>query len=215
MKYINQLNFPDIPYVTRTDLEGAEREKGLNTTIRSSGCGLCAAIMVADRLLVDYTFDLVDAVELSYAVKANYKKGTCYKRFAPAFAEKLGLKNGYRVVTNIGEDGGQTVKHLHFHVLGGKKLTEVEVDALDSVAGGFAPEYVKYDVEGSEKEALLGSCQTIKAHAPKLLVSLYHRSEDMFALPELVKELNPDYSLYLRRFPYIPAWDLNLYAVKN
>ena len=53
MKYINQLNFPDIPYVTRTDLEGAEREKGLNTTIRSSGCGLCAAIMVADRLLVD------------------------------------------------------------------------------------------------------------------------------------------------------------------
>ena len=92
MKYINQLNFPDIPYVTRTDLEGAEREKGLNTTIRSSGCGLCAAIMVADRLLVDYTFDLTDAIELSYAVKANYKKGTCYKRFAPAFAEKMGLQ---------------------------------------------------------------------------------------------------------------------------
>lgn len=30
--------------------------------------------------------------------------------------------DGYRVVTNVGENGGQAVKHLHFHVLGGKKL---------------------------------------------------------------------------------------------
>jgi len=29
---------------------------------------------------------------------------------------------GYRVITNIGENGGQTVKHLHFHIIGGKKL---------------------------------------------------------------------------------------------
>lgn len=37
-------------------------------------------------------------------------------------AEKKGMKNGYRLVANCGEDGGQTVKHLHFHVLGGRKL---------------------------------------------------------------------------------------------
>ena len=37
-------------------------------------------------------------------------------------AKKEGLDNGYRVVSNIGEDGGQTVRHLHFHILGGKKL---------------------------------------------------------------------------------------------
>ncbi|MBR4852221.1 MAG: histidine triad nucleotide-binding protein [Clostridia bacterium] len=42
----------------------------------------------------------------------------------PAVAKEAGIQNGYRVITNIGEDGGQTVKHLHFHVLGGKKLTE-------------------------------------------------------------------------------------------
>lgn len=40
----------------------------------------------------------------------------------PVVAAQLGLKNGYRVLTNIGEDGGQTVKHLHFHILGGEKL---------------------------------------------------------------------------------------------
>ena len=42
----------------------------------------------------------------------------------PKIAASLGLQNGYRVITNVGEDGCQSVKHLHFHVLGGAKLPE-------------------------------------------------------------------------------------------
>ena len=42
----------------------------------------------------------------------------------PKIAKAEGLMNGYRVITNCGEDGCQSVKHLHFHVLGGKKLSE-------------------------------------------------------------------------------------------
>ena len=42
----------------------------------------------------------------------------------PEIAKAAGLTNGYRIVTNIGEDGGQTVKHLHFHLLGGQKFAE-------------------------------------------------------------------------------------------
>ena len=37
-------------------------------------------------------------------------------------AEDLKLENGFRIVNNCGEDGGQEVMHLHFHLLGGKKL---------------------------------------------------------------------------------------------
>ena len=40
----------------------------------------------------------------------------------PAIAAKEGLTNGYRVVSNCGADAGQTVHHLHFHILGGKEL---------------------------------------------------------------------------------------------
>ena len=41
-----------------------------------------------------------------------------------AVAEQEGVaESGYRVVTNIGEDGGQSVDHLHFHVLGGRRLS--------------------------------------------------------------------------------------------
>lgn len=42
----------------------------------------------------------------------------------PTIAKELGLKNGYRIINNCGENGCQTVKHLHFHILGGKKLPE-------------------------------------------------------------------------------------------
>ncbi|MBE6690370.1 MAG: histidine triad nucleotide-binding protein [Ruminococcaceae bacterium] len=42
----------------------------------------------------------------------------------PVIAKQEGLANGYRVLTNCGEDGCQSVKHLHFHILGGKKLSE-------------------------------------------------------------------------------------------
>ena len=43
----------------------------------------------------------------------------------PQIAAAEGLENGYRVITNCGEDGCQTVKHLHFHILGGKKLPDI------------------------------------------------------------------------------------------
>lgn len=42
----------------------------------------------------------------------------------PEIAKASGVENGYRVITNVGEDGCQSVKHLHFHILGGKKLSE-------------------------------------------------------------------------------------------
>ena len=42
----------------------------------------------------------------------------------PKIAQNEGLTNGYRVISNVGNDGCQSVKHLHFHILGGKQLSE-------------------------------------------------------------------------------------------
>lgn len=43
----------------------------------------------------------------------------------PKIAKMLNVsEDGYRVITNVGENGGQTIKHLHFHVIGGTKLGE-------------------------------------------------------------------------------------------
>ena len=40
----------------------------------------------------------------------------------PKIAKELGLTGGYRVVSNIGADAGQTVRHIHFHIIGGAPL---------------------------------------------------------------------------------------------
>lgn len=42
----------------------------------------------------------------------------------PKIAKMAGLSGGYRIISNCGEDACQSVKHLHFHIMGGKKLSE-------------------------------------------------------------------------------------------
>ena len=54
---------------------------------------------------------------------ANAAAVTEVLKVIPEIAKICGLGNGYRVITNVGEDGGQSVKHLHFHLLGGTKLS--------------------------------------------------------------------------------------------
>ena len=86
-------------------------------------------------------------------------------------------------------------------------LPFITVDSL-----GLLPDYIKYDVEGAEYEALLGSLETIKKSRPALLVSLYHRSKDMYHLPLFLSELS-GYRFYLCRLKCIPAWELNLILI--
>ena len=128
MKYINQLNYPHIPYPTRTQLSGEEFEKGKHTTIKTSGCGLCSAVMVAHRLIPNCEFELEDAINLSFDVKANEFIGTSYTRFAPAFAKKLGL---------IWENTNVQERMLYCLHTGGVVVVEVAGDQ-GSIPGVFS-----------------------------------------------------------------------------
>jgi len=94
-----------------------------------------------------------------------------------------------------------------------KSHSDIRVNSLDNILCGDKVDYIKYDVEGSEKEALIGSKSTIKTHRPSICLSIYHRSEDIFALPLMLHEMFPFYSCYIRKKKYIPAWDVNLYCV--
>ena len=91
------------------------------------------------------------------------------------------------------------------------KIVSIQARRPDSVISSI--DFIKYDVEGAEYNSILGSQLLIKSRKCDLLVSMYHRSEDLYELPLLLKEILPEYQLFLRRLPYIPAWDLNLYAI--
>ncbi len=94
----------------------------------------------------------------------------------------------------------------------GAKVKTVRAARLDENHEGPC-DYIKYDVEGAEREALEGSRGLIERTHPKLLVSLYHRTGDLIRLPELVRSMGYG-RLYIRRFEYVPAWDLDLIAAE-
>lgn len=92
------------------------------------------------------------------------------------------------------------------------KDEEISLVTVDSLGEPF--DYIKYDVEGAEYEALLGSDNTIKASYPTLLVSAYHRSRDIFFLVNYLYKRYPEYRIYLRRLRCIPAWEVDVILKK-
>ena len=85
----------------------------------------------------------------------------------------------------------------------------MEATDLDSLLQGAPVTLLKMDIEGSESKALAGAAHTIVTWRPKLYVCAYHRNEDLFSLPLQILSLCPDYKLYFRHSPYIPAWESN------
>lgn len=90
----------------------------------------------------------------------------------------------------------------------------VEVDSLDRLTEGRPVDFLKFDVEGAEERAVAGASSTIRQYGPAIIMSAYHRNEDLFALPLQILKLRPDYQVFLRHHPYIPAWDTNFYFTR-
>jgi len=74
----------------------------------------------------------------------------------------------------------------------------VAITNLDDTIYNFKPDYIKMDIEGSEKDALIGAKNIIKDFAPNLAISIYHRADDLWEIPLLIKELNPNYTFTIR-----------------
>ncbi len=152
--------------------------------------------------------------------RRNHKKLCDYAQGESAFEIKAYKSAAWDKTETLIFDGSGNrnstlVSSDSMPVTKGAKVVEVDACSLDGVLAGERIDYIKYDVEGAEREALAGSHESIEAHRPALLVSLYHRSEDIFELPLLLKKKYPDYKFYMRRREYIPAWDTVLLAVKE
>ena len=91
---------------------------------------------------------------------------------------------------------------------GKDKIEALTVDSLN-----LNPTYIKMDVEGQEVAAINGAKQTILSHKPKMLISAYHRTDDLITIPKAVFDIRDDYKIYIRHFSYLPAWDTNFYFI--
>jgi FkbM family methyltransferase len=111
---------------------------------------------------------------------------------------ELGIAAG----SNINDDATVSVQ-----------LTSLDEFFSDRPARDY-PSFIKLDVEGSEREALIGAQGIIRTARPKLAVCVYHKPEDVFTLTKLVYELNSRYEFFLKHYsPYV--WDTVLYAYER
>ncbi|MCI8535114.1 MAG: FkbM family methyltransferase [Hungatella sp.] len=76
----------------------------------------------------------------------------------------------------------------------------IDVVSLDEAIYDKRPTFIKMDIEGSEQEAIKGCQNILKDYKPKLAVCLYHKPDDLFNIPLLIKKINPTYQLYIRQY---------------
>ncbi len=155
--------------------------------------------------LVDGKYQHIIAVEPD---RRNYKK-------LNAMAEELGEITVHQcgVWNEVGELGFSDSGGRQSTFLAVQKKT-VPVNSIDNLADGKPVSYIKMDVEGAEVQAIEGGKAVITSFAPKMFVAAYHYDIDIFRLPLLLWELVPEYKIFFRKHPYIPAWELNFLVVK-
>ena len=95
--------------------------------------------------------------------------------------EEVTISDPSPAATVTGNGSGRTVKTV----------------TIDTLAEGRRVGFIKMDIEGSEVPALLGARETIRRDKPRLAISAYHKDDDLLVLPRLIKDLRPDYRIYL------------------
>lgn len=143
----------------------------------------------------------------------SWDKITALEPDARNFRKLKANTENFGNVTCLNSAVSNECKQVHFLSRGGRngRMSDsgaaVDAVSIDSLNQPFS--LIKMDVEGAELDALSGGAETIKKFRPKMLVSAYHRSEDIFTLPLKVLEIQPAYKIYMRHLPCIPAWDTN------
>lgn len=159
---------------------------------------------------VEEFLSYTDAYEKILAVEPNAKNFQKLCTYAQTLQNTTLLnagisnENGTMLVSKGG--GRQSV-------LGDKNGVEISTITLDSIKdtyGNFS--YIKIDIEGMEHK-MLECAKNMLSTKPKLNCAAYHTNSDFFALINKIHALNPQYKIYLRKHPYIPCWDLNLYCI--
>lgn len=141
----------------------------------------------------------------------NYKK-LC------AFADESGIEKNHlhniaawdkteelTFYSRSGRNSANTTSHKQ------AKSVVIQADRCDKYID-CPVDFINIDAEGSDRNAILGLSETIGKYKPTISCAIYHRNEDFFDIPMLLKEMYGECKLYIRHFRYFPAWDTNVYV---
>lgn len=84
-----------------------------------------------------------------------------------------------------------------------ENMTEIQTVSLDRFLENEEVSFIKMDIEGAEYDALKGAAKIITEQKPRLAISIYHKDEDIFSIPQLLLDLRKDYTFYLRHYSLV------------
>lgn len=148
----------------------------------------------------------------------KYRKIYAVEPDSGNFKKLIKKTSGMADIELINKGAGSKTETLFFRKKSGRNSgigedgIPVPFDSLDNIVRGEVT-FIKMDIEGNELEALDGAKNIIAKYKPKLYICAYHRNEDAFSIPFKIRSICPDYSIYYRHHPYIPAWESNFYCV--
>ena len=121
----------------------------------------------------------------------------------------VGKKTGTEFVSDSRGRGTRALPNSNVEI---KNTRQIDVVTVDSFARDDIS-FIKFDVEGSELDAIEGAKETILRSRPVMKIACYHRSEDVFALTKKVLEIRDDYKIFMRHTRCIPGWDTDFYFI--
>jgi FkbM family methyltransferase len=171
--------------------------------------------MTDHEVLLDvgaYKGDVI--VEFAKRTKANYDGIIAFEpdQKTLAILRETAARNRIQrlEIHNKGAWHMKAVLHFHDGRAGSSRVSEtadaslpatsIDVDTIDNVLQGRRVTYVSMDIEGAERNALVGGEQSIRKWRPRIAVCVYHRREDLFDLILLLKSFVPQYRFYLRHY---------------
>lgn len=95
----------------------------------------------------------------------------------------------------------------------GKRNEEIiDVRTIDSILGECESiDFIKMDIEGEEMNALAGAANIIKKFAPDMMISAYHKFEHILQIPQFLREINPNYRIFVGHAPNV-SLEIEIYA---
>ncbi len=132
---------------------------------------------------------------------------TSYKRLCASIAETT-QENIYTYQCAVwNEKGSLKFDTASFGDGGGSRVSDkgetVYCDALDNLFLDKPVDFIKMDIEGAEKRALLGAKKIIQKNNPILAICIYHKQEDFFDIPMTIEDITGEgYEFYVRQYRY-------------
>jgi FkbM family methyltransferase len=156
------------------------------------------------KLFKSYQYQIETVIAFEPDLK-NYQSLIKNTKCSNAIFLPCGVSNTAKsVLFNAGEGEGSRVT--------GDGSIGIQMLSIDESFPDAAPNLIKMDIEGGERDAILGAQETIKKYKPGLAVSAYHLPADLWELGLLISEIEPSYQYYMRSHAY-SSFDTVLYAV--